>query len=178
MEKRAEDEIRREVDRRLQEIEMQRREAQAQGLSFAALSEEELTNKLTRESANSPYIYASSWVSGTQPGTQGFYSVFFANTGEREYFPVFVTIFFGMANFMADISLGPAARHTEWPYLSSAAFGLPQSVAKSASFTYQTPTNVALGTYTGNAVLWGGERHDRGYYMDRAVFEVRLWGGP
>jgi hypothetical protein len=174
VEKKAEDEIRREVEQRLQEIELLRREAQARGLSFESLSEEELVRKVSRESAQSPYFYGQSWTSGTTPGSSASLIVTMANPDPVGYYPLFVTIFFGMANFLNEVGLGPAGRHPEWPYLSSAPFGLVVGASTSQSFAYQTPTGIPLGTYTGNAVLWRGQYFDQGSYLDRTFFQVTL----
>jgi len=176
VDKRSDEDIRREVQQRLREIEVLREEARDQQLKFTALTEEQLTRKASGESAHSPYIYAQGWTSGTTPGSTATYSVYVSNPDPAGYYPLFVTIFFGMANFLGDgeLGLGPSARHPEWPYLSSAAFGLAAGATATKSFSYRTPSPIPLGTYTGNAVLWRGDYHDRGAYLDRGLFEVTL----
>lgn len=155
------------------EIELLRREAADQGLAFSALSEEELIAKEAGETSNSPYIYAQSWTSGTTSGSSATYRVYVRNPDPRGYYPLLVTIFFGLANFVGDIGHSPASRHDEWPYLSSATFSLGSSASTNRSFTYQVP-QTAAGTYTGNAVLWRGQYHDAGDYLDRGLFPVSV----
>jgi hypothetical protein len=172
---RPEEEIRREVDQRLQELEYLRQQAVGRGLKFTALTEEELTRKASRETARSPYIFAQGWTSGTTPGSTANYTVSVANPDPDGYYPLFVTIFFGLANFLTDVGGGPPGRNPEWPYVSSEAFSLLSGQSANQSFTYTTPTTVPLGTYLGNAVFWRGEYHDQGSYLDRGLFEVTLF---
>jgi hypothetical protein len=51
--RKPEPEVRREVDQRLREIELLKRQAQDQGLAFSALGEAELTRKIQGEAAGS-----------------------------------------------------------------------------------------------------------------------------
>lgn len=174
MAKRPDDEVRAEVEQRMREIELLRQEAEDRGLKFTALSEEELARKASRESSQSPYIYTQAWSSITTPGATAIYNVSVANPDLTDYYPSFITIFFGLANFMADISLGPAGRNPEWPYVSSEAFQLAPGATADISFTYNAPLGITLGTYIGNAVLWSGRYHDQGAYFARSPFEVTL----
>jgi hypothetical protein len=51
--RKTDQEVKREVDQRLREIELLKREAQDQGLAFSSLGEEELTRKIHGESSGS-----------------------------------------------------------------------------------------------------------------------------
>jgi hypothetical protein len=171
--RRSEAEIQNELKRRLEEIEVLKQQALQRGLAFTSPSEEELAKKIRGESGKSPYIYAQGWTSGTTPGSPASYQVWFANPDPGGYYPVFVTIFFGLANFASDISEGFDARDFSWPYVSSASTFLAAGATGSASFSYTTPM-VSRGTYLGNAVLWNGSYHDVGTYFDRGLFDVTL----
>jgi hypothetical protein len=88
--------------------------------------------------------------------------------------PLFVTIFFGMANFLGDIGFGPAGRNPEWPYISSPPFSLAGGASTNQAFSYQVPSGIPLGTYTGNPVLWRGDSWGVGAYLDRGLFWVTV----
>ncbi len=122
MEKKSEKEIRQEVELRLREIALFKEEAQNQGLKFSSLTEEQIVKKVKLESSKSPYIYAQSWTSGTTPGSSASYSVNIANPDPVGYYPMYVSIFFGIGNFLADIGEGWIGRDTHWPVLSTPPF--------------------------------------------------------
>jgi hypothetical protein len=167
-------EVTREVQRRLEEIEHLREQAQQQGLAFSSPTEEQLTRKIKAETGRSPYIYAQAWTSAATPGSAASYYVYAANSDPLAYFPVYVTIFFGLANFFDDLAEALDARDRRWPYVSSARTYLAAGTAMNTVFNFTTPTGIAFGTYLGNSILWRGEWHDQGTYFDRGLFDVAL----
>jgi hypothetical protein len=175
MAERSEQDIDREVERLRREIELLEREAQHQGLSFSSLSEEDLARKTRGETSRSPFIFGQGWSSGVGPGSSASYSVSLSNPDPTGYYPLFVTIFFGAANFLDDIGEGLSGRDLRWPYLSSQAFGLASGATTTRTFQYTTPTNVPRSTYIGNSVFWRGDFHDRGTFFDRCLFDVTLF---
>jgi hypothetical protein len=171
----SEKEIREEVERRLKEIELLREEARQQGQAFSGLSEEELVKKIKGETSNSPYIYSMGWTSGTTSGSTANFTVYISNPDPTGYYPMFASIFFGVANFLDDIGEGLSGRDTKWPYLSSAPFSIAASGATAnKSFSYVVPTGIAPSTYLGNVVVWRGELHDKGVYFDRGMFYITV----
>ena len=172
--KRPDREVREELERRLEEIEVLRQQAQQQGLAFSAPTREQLEKKIRGESADSPYIYSMGWTSGTAPGSAASYQVWISNPDGAGYYPVFVSVFFGVANFFDNIADGIIARDDRWPYLSSPPFSLAAGATATQSFSYTTPSTVPRSTYLGNAVVWRGELHDKGLYFDRGLFYVTL----
>jgi hypothetical protein len=173
--KRPNREVKDELERRLEEIELLRKQAQQQGLAFSAPTQEQLEKKIRGETANSPYIYSMSWTSGTTPGSAAYYQVWIANPDASYYYPVFVSVFFGVANFFDSIADGIIGRDDRWPYLSSAPFSMAAGGATATqSFNYTTPSAVPRSTYLGNAVVWRGDLHDKGSYFDRGLFYVTL----
>jgi hypothetical protein len=172
--RKSEKEVKDEVQRRLEEIGHLKEHAQQQGLAFSSATEEQLAKKIRGETAKSPYIYSQSWTSGTTSGSAASYRVWVANPDPTAYFPVYVTVFFGLANFFDDLSEALDARDGRWPYLSSPRTFLTAGGTMSPVFNYTTPTGVPAGTYLGNAVLWAGDWHDRGTYFDRGLFDVAL----
>ncbi len=174
MPKKPDQEIRRELEQRLKEIALFKQEAQANGLKFSSTSEEQIIKKLRGETGNSPYIYAQSWVSGTSIGAVANYTVYISNPDPTGYYPLFVSIFFGAANFLDDIAEALAGRDNRWPYLSSAPFSLAAGGTTSKTFYYTSPTAITASTYLGNSVVWRGDYHDKGLYLDRGLFDVSL----
>jgi hypothetical protein len=173
MARKSEAAVKEELRRRLEEIEARKEIAQHRGLAFASPSEEELAKKIRGESAKSPYLYFEAWTSGTTPGSSAFYEAGYANPDPGGYYPVTVTIFFGLANLAGDISEGFDARDWSWPYVSSEPVFLAAGATGAASFNYTTPM-VNRGTYLGNAVLWAPNYFDVGRYFERGFFEVTL----
>lgn len=172
--------VRSEVEQRLTEIELFRREAQDQGLAFSALTPDELTRRAQVTDAGTPYIYAQAWTSGTRRGSPAFYRVYMANPDPVGYYPVFASVFFGLANYLNPQPFGEAAASgnfnggVAWPYLSSRPTGLASRTATNVLFSYTIPADAVLTTYLGNAVLWRGEYHDQGVYFDRGFFYVTV----
>jgi hypothetical protein len=174
MAKKSDREAKAELERRLEEIAQLQQQAHGQGLAFSAPTEEQLMKKIRGESGNSPYIYSQSWTSGTSGGSTAYYWLWAANPDPAGYYPVFVTIFFGLANFFADLGEGIDARDTRWPYISSDGVVLSAGATTNPRFMYTTPVGLPAGTYLGNAVLWRGDHHDRGQYFDRGLFPITL----
>jgi hypothetical protein len=178
--RKTDQEVKREVDQRLREIELLKREAQDQGHTFSSLGEEKLTRKIQGESSGTPYIYSMSWISGTSPGSSAYFRVYISNPDPSGYYPVFASIFFGVANFLNNASFGEAVADgnfnmdTRWPYMSSRPFSLASGATTNETFNYTTPAGVPLTTYIGNVVVWRGEYHDQGVYFDRGLFYVTL----
>jgi hypothetical protein len=171
--RRSEAQVKEEVKRLLEEIELLREQTQRRGLAFASLNEEELTKKISGETSKSPFIYYEGYVAAATPGSAAYVEIGYKNP-DPNFSQICVTIFFGLANFAADITAALAGQHAGWPYVSDA----PTIVAANggsgvAKFNYTTPM-VARGTYLGNGVLWQPRYFDVGTYLDRSLFEVRL----
>ena len=180
MAKKTEEEIKQEVKQRLREISLLKQETQDQRLAFSSLSEEELTKKIKGKSSNSPYIYMQSWNSLAPPGISLSYTVYISNPDPSGYYPIFASIFFGVANFLDAVRFGEALADgnfnmdTQWPYMTTRPFGLAGGATANQTFNYVTPTGVPLTTYIGNSVVWRGHYHDQGSYFDRGLFYVTL----
>jgi hypothetical protein len=163
-----------ELSKRMEEIELIVHEARMKGLEYSVLTEAELVRKIKRETSKSPYIYGQSWTSGTHPGSPANYNVYISNPDPGGYYPMFVSIFFGLANFLDDIGDGLGGRNTDWPYISTEPFSLASGATATKTFNYTTPAGAALGTYLGNSIVWRGQWHDKGTYFDRGLFRVTL----
>ena len=171
--KRSEADVQEEVKQLLEEIEVRRELIMRQGLSFASLNEEELGKKLRGETSNSPFFYWQGWTSATAPGSTASVQIGYRNP-DPNFWEVSVTIFFGLANFAADITATLAGLQPSWPYVSDRSkFVAANGGTDSAAFNYTTPM-IGRGTYNGNAVLWGPRTFDVGTYLDRSHFTVTL----
>jgi hypothetical protein len=165
--------VRREVDQLKKKIEILKEQARERGQAFSSLEEEQLTRKVRGETSKSPFIYAQGWTSGTTPGSAANYTVYVHNPDPSGYFPVYVTIFFGLGNFF-EAGQAWSGRDKRWPEFSSDRTFLSANSDHSFSFSYTVPSGLPLGTYNGNSVLWRGDWHDIGAAFDRGSFDVRL----
>jgi len=172
--KKADQLVTEEVERRLEEIELLRRQADQQGLAFSAPSKEQLERKIRGETSNSPYIYSMSWTSGTTPGSPAYYQLWMSNPDPVGYYPVFVSVYFGVANFFDNIADGIIGRDDRWPSMGSPPFALAAGTTATQAFNYTTPASVQRSTYLGNSIVWRGDYHDKGDYFDRGLFHVTL----
>jgi hypothetical protein len=170
--KRSEAQVQEEVKRLLEEIELLKEQTQRRGLAFASLNEEELAKKIRGETSKSPFFYYQGWTSATAPGSAASVEIGYKNP-DPTFWQICVTIFFGLANFAADITPALAGQHPSWPYVSDAPTIVAAGGSGVARFNYTTPM-VARGTYLGNGVLWQPRYLDVGTYLDRSFFEVRL----
>ncbi len=162
-----------EVNRLLEEIRYISELARERGLAFSSLDREQLERKIRGETANSPFIYAQGWVSGTSQGSPANYTVYVSNPDPVGYFPFYVTIFFGLGNF-TETDEAWSGRDDRWPALSSDRTFLAAGASTSFQFNYTTPTGVTPGTYNGNSVLWEGDWHQVGRSFGRGSFDVKL----
>jgi hypothetical protein len=164
--------VEREVAQVAERIEALRNLARERGLAFSALTDEQLVRKVRGETANSPFIFAQAWTSGTTPGSAATYRASVQNPDPTGYFPVYMTIFFGLGNFF-DADQGWIGRDKRWPEFSSDRTFLSANTNQDFVFNYTVPS-VPLGTYNGNSVLWQGDFHDVGVSFDRGSFDVSL----
>ena len=167
------EEVKREVDQLKMKIEVLKEQAREQGEAFSSLDEDQLAKKVKGETSKSPFIFAQSWTSGTSRGATAYYTVHVRNPDPNGYFPFYATIFFGLGNFFGT-SEAWAGRDRRWPELSSDRTFLSANSDHSFTFNYTIPSDLPLGTYNGNSVLWKGDWHDTGDSFDRGSFDVKL----
>lgn len=171
--KKTAEEVKREVAQLKEEIKVLKELALEHGLAFSSLGDDEIIQKVRGQASNTPFIYAQSWTSGSSPGSTASYTVHVRNPDPNGYFPVYVTIFFGLGNLF-DADLAWTGRDTRWPEFSSERTFLTANSNHRFSFSYTVPLGLPLGTYNGNSVLWRGQWHDVGAAFDRGSFDVKL----
>lgn len=154
----------------LEEIERRRSEADREGRSFSAVTEEQLLQKL--RSAKSPMIVWQSWGSGS-PGSTIRYNVGITNPDPADAVWLFGHVFVGAANIAPDISDALSAVDTRFPRLTMPAFsGLTVKAGDTdhLEFDLAIPASVEKTNYMGNVILYQATWHDPAVYLDRGLF--------
>ena len=162
-------EEKKELNKMLEEIQMLKEQARAEGRSFSAPSEEELKKKIKTKKTNSPYIYMQSWSHGP-PGSTITYRVYIRNpdpTSAR----LFAYVFFGPANPVADLGEALTVVDERFPRLAAGPMYLSAGSSTNAQFTIKLPA-VDRSVFLGNCFVFKGSYHDVGSYADRGFFYV------
>ncbi len=151
---------------RLREISM------GMGMGMWTMPQEELATRVAGEKTPGPYIYAQSWTSSARPGTNVRCAVYVANPDAMSIYPIFMTMFFGLGNFLpiGEAWIGRDKRFSE---ISTARQMMPGMSTRVFNFQFRVP-NVPEGNYLGNSVLWKAEWHDTGIHYDRGFFDVYI----
>jgi hypothetical protein len=113
------------------------------------------------------------WSGGT-PGDPTSVEIYISNPDPTVHTYLFVSVFFGVANFVGDIAMALAGRDTRWPLLTSPPFTMAAGTIVSQTFTYLVPPGIPSSTYLGNGVLWKANHLDQGVYFDRNLFNVAV----
>ena len=156
--------------RLLDEIDRQRREAERQGLNFTAPTAQQLKKKLA--STESPMIVSQGW-GGAAAGGTFTYSVGINNPDPFQWSSLYVHVFVGPANLVPDVGDAVSAVDARFPRLTMPrVFGLSLAAGatQSVSFSISVPTAIERSNYLGNAILFQGNYHDVGSYLDRGLF--------
>jgi hypothetical protein len=154
----------------LDEIERRRQEAERQGLNFTAPTAEQLMKKLA--STESPMIVGQGWGSAP-PGGTFTYNVSINNPDPIQWNSLYVHVFVGAANLVPDVGDALSAVDPRFPRLTMPrVFGLSLApgATQSVSFSITVPTAIERSNYLGNAILFEGNYHDVGRYLDRGLF--------
>jgi hypothetical protein len=162
--------VEKEIQQHLSEIAAAREDANRHGHRFACLTEEELSKRI---SDDTPYIGAVGWSGNSRPGDKAYVMIWISNPGPVVQYGMFVSIFFGIANFVADIGVALAGRDQRWPVLSTR-FTLAAGDTVTPRLTYTVPRGIPLTEYVGNVVLWQEGGFDTGTYLGRASFDLEV----
>jgi hypothetical protein len=157
--------------RLLDDIEERRQEAERQGLNFTAPTAEQLRKKLAR--AESPMIVGQGWSGSAAPGGVINYDVYINNPDPVYWSWLFVHVFVGPANVVPDVADAVSAVDPRFPRLTMPqVFGLSLAPGDTQplSFALDVPAGVERSNYLGNAILFQGDWHDVGKYLDRGLF--------
>jgi hypothetical protein len=155
-------------------IEKHRAQAEKEGHSFTASTEEQLREKLGR--VNSPMLVSQGWTGAPAGGTVA-YNVSVFNPDPTAWPSVFVHVFVGAANIPASVGEALALVDPRFPRLTQPDFAGLQLAANSAqtvNFTLQVPAGVEKTNYLGNAFLFQSMWHDPGLYLDRSIFVFKV----
>jgi hypothetical protein len=158
-----------------QEVEKRRTEAERKGELFTSLTDEQLQKKLRR--TKSPMIVWQSWTGSTSPGGSINYSLGIYNPDPTIWVWLFVHLFVGAANMVADANDALAAVDTRFPRLTGpdfAGLSIDPGQAQSLSFSLPIPAGAERTDYLGNSFLFHSVWHDTGQYIDRSLFVFKV----
>jgi hypothetical protein len=153
------------------EIEKRRAQAKKQGHEFTAPTEEQLKAKLGR--AKSPMIVYQSWGGGAAAGGSFPYQVGIHNPDPINWIWLFVHLFVGPGNMVADTGEALAPVDTRFARQTEPKFDGLQIAAGATEhldFTIRVPAGVDKTNYLGNSFLFQSVWHDPGLYIDRSIF--------
>jgi hypothetical protein len=151
-------------------IERSRQEQVDQGLTFTAVTPEQLEHKLKR--SNSPMIVWQSWSTSTPVGGVLQYRVGVSNPDPVDYPSVYLHAFVGLANIAQDVDTAVLAVDTRFPQLTGPSVSglvLKAGTSDQVSFDVSIPA-VEGSTYLGNSVLFQATWHEPANYLDRGLF--------
>ena len=151
-----EEEVKREVDRLLQQVAVYEQQMRQQGLAFVSMSEEELATLIQQSGPVRPFVFGSAV--RAYPGATYTLIMGLINTGSVDLH-CYVSLFFGTpAGFMPDIEWALlSGRDPQWPIRThQESLGLVAGGGiDSVTMPYTIPDNVPLGRpYFGNVVVW------------------------
>jgi hypothetical protein len=176
--KKSEKKIQQETKKLLRDIETLREKAQQEGLGFSSLSEEELVKKIRGETSNSPFLLALTWTQEATPGDICSFSVLLYNPGtewrDEHRIGMYLSVFFGLTNFIEDIGVALSLRDTQWPILTSQPIDLEVEEGRIITLNYTIPTDVPLTTHFGTVVFWQLWMGTTGEIFNRYCFPVSL----
>jgi hypothetical protein len=164
----------------LPEIDIQRKKAESGKMRFTALNEQQLHARLLPRSTPSlpipvlaPMIVWQSWTGTTSPGGSINYSLGVYNPLPNPQSWLFAHAFIGPANFIHNPGMALQSIDSRFPRLTEPAFpGLDVGPGATVSlhFDMKIPQCIEPSNYLGNALLFRGDWHDVGGYVDRGFW--------
>jgi hypothetical protein len=164
----------------LPEIDVQRKKAEAAKMRFTALNEQQLTARMLPRAIPSmpipmaaPMIVWQGWTATTSPGGTVRYSFGVYNPLPTPQSWLFAHAFIGPANFIHAPGLAMQSIDTRFARLSEPAFpGLDVGPGATATvhFDMMVPMGIEPSNYFGNTLLFRGDWHDVGAYVDRGFW--------
>jgi hypothetical protein len=155
----------------LKQIERHQREAERKKLAFTAPTEDQLKKKLGQ--ARSPMIIYQSWNGGAAAGGTINYEVGIYNPDPTPWIWLFVHLFVGPGNMVADIGEALAPVDQRFPRLTQPRFDgltINSGATEHLNFSFTIPAGMQKSNYMGNSFLFQSVWHDIGEYIDRGVF--------
>jgi hypothetical protein len=122
-------------------------------------------------------IVWQSWTGSTSPGGSINYSLGIYNPDPTIWVWLFVHLFVGAANMVADANDALAAVDTRFPRLTGpdfAGLSIDPGQAQSLSFSLPIPAGAERTDYLGNSFLFHSVWHDTGLYIDRSLFVFKV----
>ena len=163
--------IKRAIEAIEAEIQKAKKERVKAGVSFTALTREQLLKKLQR--TESPIIIWQGWSDSTLPGGTIYYTVGVSNPDPVSWDYLALAVFVGNRNPIRNSDVFLTDFDRRFPTLAQPhpfGFSLGPLASTSYNFELKIPAGVDKTSYFGNSVLFQLNFHDIGTYFDRGVF--------
>jgi hypothetical protein len=153
------------------DVQKLQRAAERKGWNVTTPTDDQLKKKLGR--AKSPMIVFQGWSGSAPPGGTITYQVGINNPDPTRWIWLFVHLFVGPGNMVADTGEALAPVDERFPRLTLPDFDGLQIAAgatESLEFVIPVPAGVESTNYLGNSFLFQSIWHDPGLYIDRSIF--------
>lgn len=158
-------------DKIKKDVQKLQRAAERKGWNFTTPTDDELTEKLRR--AKSPMIVFQAWSGSAAPGGSISYQVGINNPDPTNWIWLFVHLFIGPGNMVANTGRALAPVDERFPRLTLPAFDglqIGSGATETLDFQIAVPMGVEATNYLGNSFLFQSTWHDPGDYIDRSLF--------
>ena len=159
------------LDKIKKDVDKHRREAKRQGWHFTTPTDDQLKQKLGR--ARSPMIVFQGWSGSAPPGGAVNYQIGINNPDPTNWIWLFVHVFVGPGNMVADTGEALAPIDQRFARLTLPEFDglqIASGATETVDFQIPVPANVERTNYLGNSFLFQSVWHDPGQYIDRSLF--------
>jgi hypothetical protein len=164
------------VERRLEALELQRRNAREQGLGFSAPGAEEVERRVRAGLGPEPTVAWTQYTTRVHITGGTFKFDITLEAGEVPYAQVFVSTWFGASDWFPSIELSYAARDTRFPNFSSPPLVMaPAGALITQPFTFAVPRDVGRSTFFGNFVLWHADFLGTGTVWARGGWNIEIF---
>ena len=162
-------------DKIKKDVQKLQRAAERQDWNFTTPTDDQLTEKLGR--AKSPMIVFQGWNGSAPPGGSISYQVGINNPDPTDWIWLFVHLFIGPGNMVANTGSALAAVDERFPRLTLPEFDglqIASGATESLTFKVPVPAGVEPSNYLGNSFLFQATWHDPGNYIDRGLFVFQV----
>lgn len=162
-------------DKIKKDVQKLQRVAERKSWNFTTPTDDQLTEKLRR--AKSPMIVFQGWSGSAPPGGLIDYQVGINNPDPTDWIWLFVHLFIGPGNMVANTGRALVPVDDRFPRLTLPEFDGLQIAAgatEALDFQISVPAGVEATNYLGNSFLFQSTWHDPGEYIDRSLFVFQV----
>jgi hypothetical protein len=159
------------LDKIKKDVQKLQREAKRQGWNVTTPTDDQLRKKLRR--TKSPMIVFQGWSGSAPPGGLISYQIGINNPDPTNWIWLFVHLFVGPGNMVADTGEALAPIDERFPRLTLPEFDglqIASGATETLDFEIPVPAGVEATNYLGNSFLFQSIWHDPGEYIDRSLF--------